>query len=75
VWSVEISQHDQLLASGSDDKTIKLWDPTTGALKHTLEGHSDWVQSVAFSQAGQLLASRQTDFENDCKCTQVSSAN
>jgi WD40 repeat protein len=61
VWFVEISQHDQLLASGSDDKTIKLWDPTTGALKHTLEGHSDSVWSVAFSQDGQLLASGSHD--------------
>ncbi|KAL2833731.1 hypothetical protein BDW59DRAFT_156532 [Aspergillus cavernicola] len=26
----------QLLASGSDYKTIKLWDPSTGALKHTI---------------------------------------
>ncbi|KAH3485780.1 hypothetical protein KXW24_007332, partial [Aspergillus fumigatus] len=74
VWSVAFSQDGQLLASGSDDKTIKLWDPTTGALKHTLlwdpttgnlkhtlEGHSDWVRSVAFWKDSQLLASGSDD--------------
>jgi WD40 repeat protein len=61
VWSVAFSQDGQLLASGSEDKTIKLWDPTTGALKHTLEGHSDPILSVAFSQDGQLLASGSDD--------------
>ncbi|KAH1407298.1 hypothetical protein KXW78_004127 [Aspergillus fumigatus] len=61
VWSVAFPQDGQLLASGSDDKTIKLWDPTTGALKHTLVGHSDSILSVAFSQDGQFLASGSHD--------------
>ncbi|KAI2820484.1 hypothetical protein CBS115989_3614 [Aspergillus niger] len=51
------SNNEQLLASGSDDKTIKLWDAATGTLKHILEGHSGLVYSVAFSNNGQLLAS------------------
>ncbi|RDK47595.1 WD40 repeat-like protein [Aspergillus phoenicis ATCC 13157] len=47
----------QLLASGSDDNIIKLWDVATGVLKYTLEGYSSWVNFVAFSGDSQLLAS------------------
>ena len=61
VQSVAFSSDSQVLASGSDDKTIKLWDPATGTLKHTLEGHSDSVRSVAFSSDGQVLASGSDD--------------
>ncbi|KAL2835372.1 putative wd40 protein [Aspergillus pseudoustus] len=61
VQSVAFSRDGQLLASGSDDETIKLWDSATGTLKHTLEGHSNLVRSVAFSRDGQLLASGSDD--------------
>ncbi|PYH59942.1 WD40 repeat domain-containing protein [Aspergillus niger CBS 101883] len=61
VTSVAFSNNGQLLASGSGDKTVKLWDAATGTLKHTLEGHSNRVYSVAFSNNGQLLASGSDD--------------
>jgi hypothetical protein len=57
VNSVAFSPDGRLLASGSADKTIKLWDVATGREVRTLTGHIDDVNSVAFSPDGRLLAS------------------
>jgi WD40 repeat protein len=58
---VAFSPNGRLLASASNDRTVRLWDPATGALTQTLEGHSDSVWSVAFSPDGRLLASASHD--------------
>jgi WD40 repeat protein len=57
VSSVAFSPDGKLLASGSWDKTIKLWDVASGSLVRTLSGHTSGVRSVAFSPDGRLLAS------------------
>ena len=61
IWSMAFSPDGHTLASGSFDKTIKLWDTTTGTELQTLEGHSHWVNSVAFSPDGHTLASGSDD--------------
>ncbi|KAJ5656157.1 hypothetical protein N7507_008107 [Penicillium longicatenatum] len=55
VESIARSQ-DGRLASGSYDKTIRIWDPATGQCTSTLEGHSDSVTSIARSQGGRLAS-------------------
>ncbi|MGB8686247.1 MAG: CHAT domain-containing protein, partial [Microcoleus sp.] len=61
VSSVSFSTDGKTLASGSYDKTIKLWDVTTGKAIRTLLGHSDVVSSVSFSTDGKTLASGSGD--------------
>jgi WD40 repeat protein len=39
-----------VIVSGSDDRTVRMRDAASGALMHTLEGHEDWVRSVALGE-------------------------
>ena len=42
--------------SGSWDKTIKIWNPTTGALIQTLTGHTSYVWTFTILQNGNLVS-------------------
>lgn len=64
VHCIAISPDGQILASGSADQKIKLWNLRTGELLRTLEGHRGWlysVSSVAISPDGQTLVSGSHD--------------
>ncbi|MEW5856684.1 MAG: WD40 repeat domain-containing protein, partial [Cyanobacteriota bacterium] len=61
VNSVSFSPDGKTLASGSGDKTIKLWEVATGKLLTTLTGHDSPVSSVSFSPDGKTLASGSVD--------------
>jgi hypothetical protein len=61
VTSVAFRPLASLLASGSADATVRLWNTKTGAQAGTLTGHADGVTSVAFSPDGALLASGSSD--------------
>ena len=48
-----LSPHDgQLLASGSNDNTVRVWNVAAGQLVKTLRGHGGRVRAVAFTPGG-----------------------
>jgi serine/threonine protein kinase len=57
VTTAAFSADGGLAASGSVDRTVKLWDAATGDLVATLRGHDAAVSAVAFLPGGLLLAS------------------
>ncbi len=62
VRTVDFSPDGTLLASGSKDKSIILWDVETHKpIGEPLTGHTDRVSQVAFSPDGKTLASGSSD--------------
>jgi hypothetical protein len=57
VNSVAFSPDGKLIASGSWDKTVRLWDIQGKRVGHPFQGHESFVMSVAFSPDGKLIVS------------------
>lgn len=49
------------LASGSRDRTVKLWDPLKGVCLHTFAAHENWVRAVLFHPSHKYIISASDD--------------
>jgi WD40 repeat protein len=60
IGTLALSPDGRTVATGADDELIRLWDLKTQAQQRALTGHSGWVEHLAFSPDGKILASTQT---------------
>ena len=60
-WICCIFECRTRIVSGSDDKSVRVWDASTGRHVLTLDGHTNWVRSVAFSSDGTRIVSGSED--------------
>ncbi|KZO96248.1 WD40 repeat-like protein [Calocera viscosa TUFC12733] len=61
VWTVRFGRNDRVLASGSGDKTVRLWSLDDFSCLKTFEGHTNSVLRVDFLSAGMQLVSTASD--------------
>lgn len=59
IWGLDRTQN--ILFTGSYDRTIKLWGVRTGQCIHTLRGHSSWVSSIKYEPKFEKLISGSWD--------------
>ncbi|XRB10094.1 WD40 repeat-like protein [Pycnococcus provasolii] len=61
VYSASYSTDGTRIVSSSQDKTVRVWDATTGACLSVLEDHSDSVISASYSADGTRIVSASRD--------------
>lgn len=57
ILSVSFSPDGQMVASGSGDKTLRIWDVDVEMPRHVLKGHKDWILAVSWAPNGKRIAS------------------
>lgn len=62
VTACSFSRDGDRIVTASQDKSLKIWDPTSGKELATLAGHRGAVQDGAFSPDGRFVVSASDDF-------------
>lgn len=58
---VTVTRITSFVATGSRDKTIKLWNTENGSCIKTLSGHGNWIRALVFHPDGRYLFSASDD--------------
>ncbi len=61
ILSISFSPNGEVIAAGTTNDEILLWQTANGILLDTYQGHTDWVNSVAFNYDGSVLVSGSDD--------------
>jgi GTPase SAR1 family protein/DNA-directed RNA polymerase subunit RPC12/RpoP len=71
VHSVAVSPDGKWTASGSQDKTVRIWDLETGECRRTLKGHTEEIWCVAITPDGKRILSGADRGDNDIRIWDV----
>ncbi len=61
VFCLKFSPDGRMLASGSADRRIRLWNTDTGKIIYTFDGHQESVTAIEFMPNGKILVSASAD--------------
>ena len=57
ITSINFNSNGEIIASGTNDGTIKLWNVLSGKEIWTFQGHQGKIRSIIFSPDGKIIAS------------------
>lgn len=61
VYTLAWKPNTHELATGSLDKSLRIWDADRGACTKTLKDHADYLSCIAYSKDGKMFASASAD--------------
>ena len=73
IRAIAFSTNGKYLVSGSNDRTVRLWDLQTGQLIRLLKGHKQRVKCIQISENGKLIISASAD--NTLKIWEIATGN